>query len=552
MFDSNAFLEQYVQKNFYTKSLTGFLEKNKILNLASKIKHAQSILILADYDVDGIVSSVIMKEILRLMGIKKENIKVVIPSRYDGYGADFNKILPEINKHDLTITVDNGSHEAFISGLLHNKDAQKKTTIIDHHPVNTIRFADHSFIINPNQDGTVSTCTGILVAFIYKCLYNLNKNNDIFISEDANDVGFDHMDDLAAITAIADMVDLNNTSNRMWISNGIEKIRKSNKLLYAKIKKNENLYDSLGFEIIPTVNSIGRLGSSKDINSIDFSTIFFTEHNDKKDAKKTFSKEWQELEMFNDVRKKAKRFFSEKALNEITSNSHEINVFFHMDCPIGINGLVAQAMYEETKRPSIAISPNPYEPEMLVGSGRGTNLKNMLQEIKETTSIPFTFGGHIEALGVQILAEHLEEFKLAVKNYSLPSVKPKITSNAVVVSDEIMSTEEFKSFVSEYQKASKGIPFANEFYIPTIIKEAFILKEYSESGYCKARVNEFEGLSVTKNIKSLYDNELQTPCVVLKAPCTLNDCSLSLKLVERSNLSDYMDYSTKTATSLRR
>lgn len=552
MFDSDAYLEQYIQENFYTKSLTNFLEKNKILNLASKIKHAQSVLILADYDVDGIVSSVIMKEILRLMGIKKENIKVVIPSRYDGYGADFNKILPEINKHDLTITVDNGSHESFIAGLLQDKHAQEKTIIIDHHPVDTIRFADHSFIINPNQDGSVSTCTGILVAFIYKCLYNLNKNNDIFTSEDASNVAFDHMDDLAAITAIADMVDLNNTTNRLWISNGIKKIRESNKLLYSKIKKNENLYDSLGFEIIPIVNSIGRLGSSRDINSIDFSTIFFAEHNSKKEIKKAFSNEWQELEMFNDVRKKAKRFFSEKALNETASNSHEINVFFHMDCPIGINGLVAQAMYEETKRPSIAISPNPYEPEMLVGSGRGTNLKNMLQSIKDTTSIPFTFGGHIEALGVQILAEHLEDFRLAIKNYSLPSMSPKITSNAVVVSDEIMSAEEFKSFADSYQKTSKGIPFASEFYIPTVIKEAYILKEYSDSGYCKARINDLEGLSITKNIKSLYDNELHAPCVVLKAPCTLNDCSLSLKLVERSSLSDYMNYSIKSRSGIKR
>jgi len=113
--------------------------------IKTAIENNEKIAVVGDYDVDGIVSSVIVAEFLELFGV---DFTVKIPNRFsDGYGLN-PKILDELDGVSLIITVDNGisANEAADICLKRGIDL----IITDHHeppPVLPRAYA----IVNPKQ-----------------------------------------------------------------------------------------------------------------------------------------------------------------------------------------------------------------------------------------------------------------------------------------------------------------------------------------------------------------------------------------------------------------
>ncbi len=106
----------------------------KDINRATKrikeaIKNGEKIAIVGDYDVDGVVSSVILSTFFDDIEVKYE---LVIPNRFkDGYG-----INPEIIKRldcDIIITVDNGI--SAVESALYCKEKGIDLIITDHHNI---------------------------------------------------------------------------------------------------------------------------------------------------------------------------------------------------------------------------------------------------------------------------------------------------------------------------------------------------------------------------------------------------------------------------------
>ncbi|HIE35545.1 MAG TPA: single-stranded-DNA-specific exonuclease RecJ, partial [Campylobacterales bacterium] len=72
--------------------------------VAKAIRSKEKIVVVGDYDVDGIISSSIMKEFFLYINYP---IEIIIPNRFkDGYGIS-KKLLSNIDT-DVVITVDNG------------------------------------------------------------------------------------------------------------------------------------------------------------------------------------------------------------------------------------------------------------------------------------------------------------------------------------------------------------------------------------------------------------------------------------------------------------
>ena len=115
------------------------------LRVLQAINTNEKITIVGDYDVDGVVSTTIMVDFFKKLGI---TVDWIVPNRFKhGYGLS-PKIVDKINS-GLIITVDNGI-SAIQSALL-CKEKGLDLIITDHHTVGD-EIPDCYAIINPKQN----------------------------------------------------------------------------------------------------------------------------------------------------------------------------------------------------------------------------------------------------------------------------------------------------------------------------------------------------------------------------------------------------------------
>ena len=113
--------------------------------IAQAVSADETINIVGDYDVDGVVSTAIMVEFFNCLGIE---VNYIIPNRFEhGYGLS-PKILDDIYD-GLIITVDNGI-SAFEAGEI-CASRGLDLIITDHHTVGDTLPKAYA-IVNPKQD----------------------------------------------------------------------------------------------------------------------------------------------------------------------------------------------------------------------------------------------------------------------------------------------------------------------------------------------------------------------------------------------------------------
>lgn len=472
-----SYLEKEIKNILNQKDSSNLVEilkndRKKILFNLNKIYNAKKILIIGDKDVDGITSTIMLKTIIKNLKGERET-HTYIPSRYDGYSITFDiaKELINSEEYDLIINLDNGSSIDYFDGIINN-NMQDKFLIIDHHPIGEIKNKNLSFIINPNLSGNVSTSTGLLISYIFDVLKNFEKYKNIQIFK--KNLPDDYFDELRLLSALGDMVSKNSLYNRSEILKGIKKIQNSDRFLFKKIQQDdiEDIITYLNFNIIPLINSLGRLGTTEEINSFDFETLFF----ENKDKNK-FYKEYDKLIELNQFRKELTNYFYNLAIQELNSKEKLPNVFifYHENMPIGLNGIIAQKIYQLKGIPTICVSPHPVKPVELYGSGRGENLKNILIDFLSKNSFKINFGGHINAFGLKLNNNELNNLKqLESFNYQNKTKKDK------VIEDVIINASEYKEISDYLFKISKGIPFDFNIKLLIEINDIKLIKKYND------------------------------------------------------------------------
>ncbi|EAJ4643480.1 single-stranded-DNA-specific exonuclease RecJ, partial [Campylobacter coli] len=214
-----------------------------IYKAANRIKEAidknEKIAIVGDYDVDGIISCVIMAEFFDDIGF---DYTVRIPNRFkDGYGLNA-EIINELDVN-LIITVDNGI-AAFEAAKL-CKEKNIDLIITDHHmPQDTL--PDAFAIINPKQKDCdfpdIEICGAQVAWYLIAALKEVCKLK--------YDMG--KFLELLAIAIVADMMELRDL-NRALVRRGIECINKSKRVAFKAIKqyyqKDKFALDNIGFLI---------------------------------------------------------------------------------------------------------------------------------------------------------------------------------------------------------------------------------------------------------------------------------------------------------------
>ena len=364
------------------------------------VKDNERILIYGDYDVDGVTSSTLMEETLKLAGVNPDHIDIMLPDRFaDGYGMS-PKLIKKAQKQGTTlvITVDCGSRNHNIIDELNHEHID--TIVTDHHETEK-QMPEAVAIINPHRKDhptePLQNLAGVGVAF--KLAQALVKQNLIKDGQEK------WLLDLVLLGTICDSMLLTG-ENRILGHYGLKVLAKTRRpglreLMQRAGVKNLNS-ESIGFQIGPRLNAAGRLESATiSLNLLRAKTPL--------DAAPLADK----LEALNKKRK-----------TEQISATKEIEQRGVKDDPViietgkwheGIIGIVAGRLVEEYHKPAFVLTET--KNGIYKGSGRSFgdfNLANALQYAKESI---IGGGGHAGAAGVKVDAEHLYQFREQINEY---------------------------------------------------------------------------------------------------------------------------------------
>ncbi len=356
----------------------------------------EQIAICGDYDADGITSTVLLVELLSILGAK---VKPYIPSRQDeGYGLNIN-MINEINdnKDSLIITVDNGisAFDAISKANEYGIDL----IITDHHKIPNRNLEIFS-LIHPERTPNNSPykyLAGVGIAYLlarnicYKKKYDINKST-------ANE--------LFCIGTVADMAPLRG-ANRKWLKEFLPQLNSTtNKGILSILKKLslDNIAissDDIGYKIAPIINAVGRIGNPEHI--IDLLT---------NDSISTIDKLTKECFAINRERKRITTVIEQEAL-EIALTEYRSNkqflVLTNKDWHPGIIGIVAARMVDKFNLPTAILA------EANDGNFRGSIRSNTKLKVnlalEECNDLLLAYGGHSAAAGFSIKKKNIPMLK---------------------------------------------------------------------------------------------------------------------------------------------
>lgn len=367
------------------------------------IKNKERISICGDYDVDGTLATTILTRFLRSCGA---DVNYFIPDRQKhGYGLG-PLIVEELKKNNTAVIISVDTGTTAFEAADKAKELGIDLIVSDHHNLSDKGLPDVYALVNAKrlEDKTnlYSDLAGSGVAyFIIRALNTfLSKKGREKIDELDYEV-------LAMIATIADVMPLTN-NNRLIVKNGLKKIRMTSIPGLSQLIEKKKLYDpnakDIAFQIAPTLNAAGRIGSAEDVLKL------FLEDN------KIISEILKEnIVKLNAKRKKISDLVAKEAL-EIAAATEEKPMAYIIDGDFheGVIGIAAAKVSEKFHRPTAIISRTSIPPKGSCRTIPGFNVKEALDYCQD---LLLAGGGHDMAAGFSIELENIEEFKIRFNKF---------------------------------------------------------------------------------------------------------------------------------------
>ena len=378
--------------------------------MKNSINNNEKILIVGDYDVDGVISTYILYRAISKCG---GNVSFHIPDRIkEGYGINESIIRKASeDKVNIIITCDNGI--AAIEQVKLAKELGIKVIITDHHDVPFIEenkerkyvVPDADFVINPKQENCNYKFDKICGAGVaYKFIEWLYKEFNIDKEELYDLLQY------VAIATVCDVVDLI-SENRIIVKEGLKRINNTSNIGLRALFKETGLEDkeitvySLGFVIGPSINASGRLEQAE------WALKMLLSDNEI-EAKELAEK----LNDLNKERQELTKEGLEEAIEIIEKNNmakDKVLVVYLEDVHESIAGIIAGRVREKYNLPTIILTKAH---DGVKGSGRSIEEYNMFEELLKCKDLLGKFGGHPMAAGMSIPNENIDEFRNRLNN----------------------------------------------------------------------------------------------------------------------------------------
>lgn len=480
--------------------------------ISEKIKSGKKIAIYGDYDVDGVMSTVILYSGIKECG---GNVIYYTPDRQkEGYGLNIDAInkLYE-NGVDTIFTCDNGI--AAFDEIKLAKELGMTVVVLDHHEPafdenrkDILPCADA--IIDPKQKDCEykfkKMCAGGLayrfIMYLFEHMNIETKKADEYIT-------------FAGIATICDIVDLL-SENRIIAKNALNIINNTkNKGLKALIHicdlvdKKINEYH-IGFIIGPCINATGRLENAK------LSVELFIEE----DIEKAYDLA-KKLVYLNSERKDLTIKAAEEAIEYIENTSlknDNVLVVYNEEIHESVAGIVAGRIKERFYKPVIVIT-NTEDENIAKGSGRSIESYNIFEELLKCKELFTKFGGHPMAAGLSLKKENIDLLRNMLNENSTlteEDLTPVIKIEKQLDIDDInMNIAEELNILAPFGKENTAPLFGSKKVLVEKIyligKEKNIIKFMFKTGAFGERIN---GISFdcfddfVKQTKHLYGDEI--------------------------------------------
>ena len=435
--------------------------------MENNLSEKEKILVVGDYDVDGITSTSMMVLCLMPLGA---DVNYFLPHRVrDGYGLS-TKIVERAaaNKYSLIITVDNGITANEPAALAREKKID--LIITDHHrPQDPL--PDAYAIVDPMQ----ADCTypfkllaGVGVAFkILSLLYKkLSKKLP------------DKVYELLLLGTVADVVPLVG-ENRYWVRYCLQQLQKEGSYAFNALKKNAKLAEKslssldVAFSIAPQLNALGRLQDPR--CGVQF--LIGAE----RPAIDRVSRLLHEL---NEARKDIERVILGEIEQAITAQKidieHEQLIFAASEkWPPGVIGLVASRLMAQYGKPTLLFHIT--KSGLAKGSARSIPAFNLFDALQENSALLDHFGGHSCAAGLSLKIDKLPQLKEALERKIKQELTPEQLVPRLVLDAQVQLGDLIGKFMDDMRLMEPfgSLNDAPAFYVHnvTLVDEPVLLKD---------------------------------------------------------------------------
>ena len=370
-----------------------------ISRIIRAIRNGERIMVIGDYDVDGIAATAILTTAIRLAG---GAVTWRIPHRVlDGYGMRDKHI--EAAKQEgvrLIVTADTGTR---LFSAVHCANSAAIDVVVTDHHLPESRLPEAVAVVNPTRCDSAyanrNLCSAGLAFQIAAGLLRLREcpRTDRWRSRRS-------FIKLAAIGTVADVVPLVG-DNRALVSLGLralESVRNPGLralLDAARIPAGRMPTGrEIAFRLAPRINAAGRIGDASLIMN-----LLGTSDQDE------IYRLVRRLEKLNRQRKvEQSRILHEIAGFPRSEFLRTVLVFSHSGWHRGVLGIAAARLADEHRKPVFVLSE---EADLAYGSGRsvpGVNLAGLLETTRHHLE---TFGGHEQAAGLTIRKDRIAAFR---------------------------------------------------------------------------------------------------------------------------------------------
>lgn len=374
--------------------------------LRQAIAAREDIVVLGDYDVDGVTSTALLVSVMRRFGL---NPRFVVPRRSeDGYGLSRSAIdrAIEPGKPHLFIALDCGTNSNAEIDYLRSLGSD--VMVIDHHRSKIDGAGQGCILINPHvhimpdDERWRNLCT---VGLVFKLMHGLLKQ----LRQENHPVAFriklrDYLD-LVALGTVADLVPLLG-ENRILARHGLRILQTTERpglralMQVAGVRPGQELMPvDISFRLGPRINASGRLADAAlSVELMLSDDVAFCEETAR------------QLDAFNRERQEIERQITDEADRMILSYQADQPgyVLFGDNWHPGVVGIVAGRVTRRHHRPCIVLGN---EGDLGKGSGRSVDGINLVEVLGTCCEHLTSWGGHPMAVGVALPKEKVDVFR---------------------------------------------------------------------------------------------------------------------------------------------
>jgi len=374
------------------------------------------VVIFGDYDVDGVTSTVLLRETLSALGWTVEHY---LPHRMDeGYGLSRDAVENCLNKFPgkLLLAVDCGSTAVDAIAWLNSRGVE--VIVLDHHQVSSPAPAAVA-LVNPQLEASGRFQEMCSAGLAFKLAHALVKQGrDLGIAA-CSEFDLKPLLDLVALGTVADIVPLTG-ENRILAAMGLERLSSTARPGLVALKKVSGITGvmgttEVGFQLAPRLNAAGRLEDAEEALRLLMAPDLA--------AAEPLARN---LDLRNRERQKIERGIAQEVIGAVRARFNPETDFVIVEGQllwhVGVVGIVASRVLQQFYRPTIILGGdgNGWR-----GSGRSIAGFDLAAALKECADLLDRHGGHAMAAGLSIQSEKVEAFRARLNELARRALRPE-------------------------------------------------------------------------------------------------------------------------------